>query len=87
MPDPAERLLRESDVSAASGCLHRWYLDCHGARFCWREDADVRLEAQGHRRNDSERSTRFGLGVVGRGLHWLIRQYDRLTSYLEDLFN
>jgi uncharacterized protein len=28
---PAERLLRESDVSAAAGCLHRWYLDCHAA--------------------------------------------------------
>ncbi|HVE38677.1 MAG TPA: TM0106 family RecB-like putative nuclease [Planctomycetota bacterium] len=31
MPDPAPRLLRESDVSAAAGCLHRWYLECHGA--------------------------------------------------------
>src|SRR6516225_4058727 len=32
MPDPARRPIREADVSDAAGCLHRWYLECHGAR-------------------------------------------------------
>jgi uncharacterized protein len=30
MPELVPRVLRDTDVSAAAGCLHRWYLDCYG---------------------------------------------------------
>ena len=36
--DPSSRLLRAEDVAASAGCLHRWYLECHGNPEERRED-------------------------------------------------
>ena len=39
-------LLTAKDVAAASGCLHRWYLECHGNRAARRPDPGPDRDAE-----------------------------------------
>jgi uncharacterized protein len=84
--DPAARLLRESDVSAADGCLHRWYLECHGPRpqeegphpaddlfkrHCVAWLADLREPAWDGR--DAELGRRETARLMAQGPAWIFR--------------
>jgi uncharacterized protein len=88
-PSPSERPIHAADVSAAAGCLHRWYLECHGDPALRRpaEGEGLReelfkrhcvawlrdLEEPAWNGRDPEQGRRETLELLRRGPAWIFR--------------